>query len=223
MLLRPALPDRGDGALGEPPGGHQEGRVGHHPVLRADGEADRVPRAAAATPRRAARSTRPARAAPPRRWTAASPSPRSRSGRRPGRSAAATVGSTAHGSSMSRTTRSTTSSAGCSARSPSRSDQFSGTSPKKAADVAPGDVGEVLPPLVAGHRSPAARPPAAASRSARRSRPRPRAPASRADVAEADDLRGVLRVDHLGAARHGEHEVLQQRPERQVAGVRRRA
>jgi hypothetical protein len=47
-------------------------------------------------------------------------------------------------------------------------------------------------------------------------------PHARADVAEADDLGGVLGVDDLRTPRHGEHEVGQQRPEREVAGVGRR-
>ena len=39
------------------------------------------------------------------------------------------------------------------------------------------------------------------------------------DVAHRDDLGGVLGVDHGGAARHREHEVLQQRAQRLVADL----
>ena len=46
-------------------------------------------------------------------------------------------------------------------------------------------------------------------------------PGAGEDVGDADDLGGVLGVDHRGAARHRQHEVGQQRPQRQVGAPRR--
>ena len=46
---------------------------------------------------------------------------------------------------------------------------------------------------------------------------------AREDVAPVHDLRGVLRVDHRGAARHRQHVVGEQRPQRQVGGAGRGA
>ena len=44
-------------------------------------------------------------------------------------------------------------------------------------------------------------------------------PGAREDVAPHQDLRGVLGVDHLRAARHGQHVVGEQRPQREVGGA----
>ena len=120
---------------------------------------------------------------------------------------------------MSRTTRSTTSLGRVIGEVPEAQRPVLRDLAEERPDVAAGDVGEVLAPLVAGQR--ARRPHGAEQRAAQRARARARLehPHAGADVAEADDLGGVLRIDDLRAARHRQHEVGQQRPERQVPGV----
>ena len=98
-----------------------------------------------------------------------------------------------------------------------------GAARRRSAPTLPaGDVGEVLAPLVAespGRRSPTAR----SSEQVSAPEPAPasstRAPGKTSPMR--DDLGGVLRVDDRGAARHRQHEVGQQRAERQVRRCRR--
>ena len=120
---------------------------------------------------------------------------------------------------MSRTTRSTTSVGRVLGEVAQAQRPVRRHLPEEGADVGPGDVGEVLAPLVAGERP--RRPHGPEQRAAQRSGPGARLehPHARPDVAEADDLGGVLGIDDLRAARHGEHEVGQQRAQGEVTGV----
>ena len=96
-----------------------------------------------------------------------------------------------------------------------------GTSPKNVRTLSRAISREVRPPLV-GHSRPSA--PTARS-SEHDSAPEP-TPASITrgageEVGHRDDLRRVLRVDHGGAARHGQHVVGKQRAQRHVGRAAR--
>ena len=141
-----------------------------HPVLRPDREAHRVPRPQQRLPGVRLGPARPARAAPRRRWTAGSSSPRSRPAPRRAaaprpRSAAPPTAPACRGRRGRRPPR-----PGARPGRRAAATSWPATSPKNAPTFAARDVGEVLAALVAGHRAAGRRPPAAASRSARRSR-----------------------------------------------------
>ena len=142
----------------------------------------------------------------------------------PGRSASAAASRHSHGASMSRMTRS--------ARSPGRGQRLGevaeGEPPGRVVaaeelrDVGPGDVGELLAPLVGRH-------PAVGADRAQQGAGQCAGPDAglddvRAgeDVGHRDDLGGVLGVDHRGTARHRDHELAQQRPEDEVLPAGRR-
>ena len=142
----------------------------------------------------------------------------------PGRRAPAAASRHSQGASMSRMTRS--------ARSARRRQRLGevaeGEAPgrmvaaEELRDVGAGDVGELLAPLVRRH--PAVRPDRAQQRAGERAGPDAGLDDVGAgeDVDHGDDLRGVLGVDHRGTARHGDHELAQQRPEDQVLPTRGR-
>jgi hypothetical protein len=117
---------------------------------------------------------------------------------------------------MSSTTRSTSSGRSAATRSPTVSVQAGCPAPKKVSTFLVGDLREVLAPLVGVDV------PAVAHRAQQRAGQRAGAdaglehPGARVDVRHRDDLRGVLRVDDGGAARHRQDVVGQQRAQRQV-------
>src|SRR4051794_25278096 len=221
LLLRAALAHGRHGALGQPPGGDQEGGVRDHPVLRADGEADGVPGPQERLPgvrlgphRLPAQRLHVGGQLRRRRHVAdQDPAGAQRGGnRREHRPRLEHVEDDAVDDLVRRVLGEVTQAQRPVARHLA----------EERADVGPGDVGEVLAPLVTGDR--AALPHRAQQRAGQRAGAGAglQHPHARADVAGADDLRGVLGVDDLGPAGHGEHEVGQQRPEGQIAGVRRR-
>ena len=87
---------------------------------------------------------------------------------------------------------------------------------EELGDVASRDVGELLAQLEGRDPSPRADRPQQRAGERTRSGARLDDARTREDVGERDDLRGVLRVDHRGAARHRHHELGQQRPEHEV-------
>ncbi len=94
--------------------------------------------------------------------------------------------------------------------------------PKNCDDVAAGDVGELLAPLVRRHPAvradgPQQRAGQCAGADAGLDDVR-----AREDVGERDDLGGVLGVDDRGAARHRDDELREQRPEAEVLAARGR-
>ena len=133
----------------------------------------------------------------------------------PGTSARSTMSSASHGVSMSRMIRSKPVSAALrhvtDVQVPGRV-----RAAEERLDVAPGDRREVVAQLVRVQLA------AGADGPQQRAGQRARAGAglehlgAREDVAHGDDLRRVLRVDHLRAARHGQHVVGEQRAQRQV-------
>ena len=93
-------------------------------------------------------------------------------------------------------------------------------SPEEALDVGASDLGEVLAALDRVQRPPS---PTARSRdmvSAPEPTPASTTRGAGEDVGHRDDLAGVLGVDHGGAARHRQHEVAEQRAQRQVLEAR---
>ena len=119
---------------------------------------------------------------------------------------------------MSSTTRSTVGpvARGASARSPTVSCQAGCGAPKKCSTLPRAIVGEVLAALVGRDQA------RVAHRAQQRAGQRAGADAgldhagAGEDVGQRDDLAGVLGVDHRGPARHRQHEVGQQRPQREV-------